>query len=183
VDLAWRDLPKPHQGLLESIGASQWRVVDQRLGGVVSDLLFSAGCASLSRQERCALDEAAGVWVQQLRVVVIDANHQALRDLDEASYEAMVARIAWHEWGHALGIVRITADEVRAGNYLMSLAPSGVKANIRRSGYRESEYTHELIAELYALLMSRRRRGQVGRPPWLDERLYRLVGRVCGWTD
>ncbi len=47
----------------------------------------------------------------------------------------------------------------------MSLAPSGVEENIRRSGYRESEYTHELIAELYALLMSRRRRGQVGRPP------------------
>lgn len=27
------------------------------------------------------------------------------------------------------------------------------------------------------MLMSRRRRGQTGRPPWLDERLHELVGK------
>ncbi len=183
VELAWRDLPSGHRQLLENIGAAQWTVVDQRLGGVVSDLLFSAGYASLSRNERLALDRAVGVWVQQLRVVVVDVGHGALSDLDDSSFEAMVARIAWHEWGHALGIVRTTAAEVRAGTYLLSLAPEGVQQNIRASGYREIEYTHELVAELYALLMSRRRRGQTGRPPWLDERLYELVGRVCGWSE
>ena len=71
VELAWRDLPTPHKRLLENIGAAQWKVVDQRLGGVVSDLLFSAGNASLSRRERLGLDEAVGVWVQQLQVVII----------------------------------------------------------------------------------------------------------------
>jgi len=154
VELAWRDLPSAHRQLLENIGAAQWKVVDQRLGDVVSDLLFSAGYAFLSRNERLALDRAVGVWVQQLQVVVIDVGHAALSDLDDSNFEAMVARIAWHEWGHALGIVRTTAAEVRAGTYLLSLAPEGVQRNIRASGYRESEYTHELVAELYALLMS-----------------------------
>jgi hypothetical protein len=93
----------------------------------------------------------------------------------------MVARIAWHEWGHALSLVRTSAGEISAGTYLLSLAPAAVERNIRRSGYGESEFTHELVAELYALLMSRRRRGQSGRPPWLDDRLYELVRSVCGW--
>jgi hypothetical protein len=183
VELAWRDLPRPHKQLLESIGAAQWQVVDRRLGAVVDDLFCSAGYPSLSRRNRLELDDAAGVWVQQLRVLVIDANHRALADLDDSSYEAMVARIAWHEWGHALSLVRTPDAEVAAGDSLLSLAPPGVEQNIRRSGYRKREYTHELVAELYALLMSRRRRGQAGRPPWLDERLYKLVGRVCGWID
>jgi len=183
VELAWRDLPEPHKHLLKNVGAAQWRVVDARLGGVVSDLLFSAGYSSLPRQQQIALDEAAGVWVQELRVVVIDAGHEALGDLDGPSYEAMVARIAWHEWGHALSLARTSAAEISAGTYLLGLAPAAVERNIRSSGYRKSQLTHELVSELYALLMSRRRRGQSGRPPWLDDRLYELVGRVCGWTD
>jgi hypothetical protein len=39
VELAWRDLPKSHRQLLESIDASQWRVVDEPLQTAVDDLL------------------------------------------------------------------------------------------------------------------------------------------------
>jgi hypothetical protein len=123
------------------------------------------------------------VWIQQLRVVVIDAGHPALADLDDSTYEAMMARVAWHEWGHALSVVRTTSDEVADGSRLLDLAPEGVREVIRRSGYREREYTHEVVAELYALLMSRRRRGQTGQPLWLRDELYQLVRRVSGWNE
>jgi len=44
-------------------------------------------------------------------------------------------------------------------------------------------FTHELVAEIYALLMSRRRRGQAGQPAWLDHEIYELVRRVSGWSE
>jgi hypothetical protein len=114
---------------------------------------------------------------------VIDAGHEALADLDDPTYEAMIARIAWHEWGHALSLARTEADEIAAGGRLLDLAPEGIRQIVRRSEYGRTEYTHELVAELYVLLMSRRRRGQRGQPPWLADELYRLVRRVSGWND
>jgi len=183
VQLAWRDLPSAHRQLLESVGAGQRRVVDQPLGMLVDDLLSSAGFATVSHRDRLELDRAAGVWVQQLQVVVIDAGHPALAELDDLTFEAMIARIAWHEWGHALSVVRTTADEVSAGGRLLDLAPEGVREGIRRGGYRHREYTYEVLAELYALLMSRRRRGQTGQPPWLHNELYELLRRVSGWNE
>jgi hypothetical protein len=183
VELAWRDLPNAHKRLLENVGAAQWRVVDHPLGIFVDDLLSSAGFGPVPRGNRRELDRAAGVWIQQLRVVAIDAGHPALVDLDDSTYEAMIARIAWHEWGHALSVVRTTPDEVAAGSQLLELAPEGVREGIRRAGYRKREYTHEILAELYALLMSRRRRGHSGQPPWLQDELYRLLRRVSGWNE
>lgn len=91
--------------------------------------------------------------------------------------------MAWHEWAHALGVVRATADDVTAGLRPLDLAPYGVREGIRRAGYRRREYTGELIAETYALLMARRRRGETGQPPWLDDAIYELVRRVCGWSQ
>jgi hypothetical protein len=183
VELAWQDLPKSHRQLLESIGASQWQVVDRPLQTVVDDLLRSAGYASLAARHRAGLEGAAGVWLQDLRIVVIDAGHEALRDLDDSTYEAMMARIAWHEWGHALSLARTAKDDVAAGGHLLGLAPEGIREIVRRSGYGRNEYTHELVAELYVLLMSRRRRGQTGQPPWLADELYRLLRTVSGWND
>jgi hypothetical protein len=183
VQLAWRDLPKPHRLLLENVGAAQWRVVDQPLGRFVDDLLCSAGYAALQDRNRRELDQAAGVWVQQLGVVVIDAGHDALAGLDASSYESMIARVAWHEWGHALSVVRTSPDDIARGSRLLELAPEGIREFIRRSGYRNREYTHELVAEIYALLMGRRRRGQTGQPRWLSDELYELVRRASGWNE
>jgi len=46
--------------------------------------------------------------------VLVNAGHHALAELDDATYEAMLARIAWREWAHALSVVRATADDVAA---------------------------------------------------------------------
>ncbi len=92
------------------------------------------------------------MWIAELRLVLINAAHPALADLDDRSYEAMLARVAWHEWAHALSVVRASQEDVAAGERLITLAPDGVAGFIRRAGYRRSEYTHELVAEIYALL-------------------------------
>lgn len=182
VRLAWHDLPRPNRDLLQNVGAAQHRVVDEPLGGLADALLSSAGEPSMSRSARNDLDQALGAWIPRLRVVLINAGHAALRGLDAPSYEAMLARTAWHEWGHALSLSRATSDDIAGGERLLGLAPEGVAEFIRSSGYRRNEYTHELVAETYALLMARRRRGQIGQPAWLVDEIYALVRRVTGWT-
>jgi len=183
VDLAWRDLPPDHRLLLQNIGADERQVVDTPLGRYADDLLRSAGHAHLKAREQARLDEALGVWVAALNVVLIDAGHHQHAGLDDRTYEGALVRVAWHEWAHALGVVRATADDVAEGPRLLDRAPSGVREGIRRAGYRRRDYTHELIAETYALLMARRRRSQAGQPPWLDDAIYELVRRVCGWSQ
>lgn len=182
VEIAWRDLPLEHRLLLENIGAAQRQVVVQELGTAVHELLRSAGYPGLSDADCRALAQTAGLWIEELRLVVINADHPALRDLDEPTYDAMLVRVAWHEWAHALSVVRATPEDVAAGDRLLGLAPKGVQENIRRGDYRKREYTNEVVAEIYALLMSRRRRGQTGKPAWLNEEIYDLVKRVTGWS-
>lgn len=181
VDLAWEDLPAAHRGLLETIGADQRRAVDRPLGQEFADLRRSAGVRDLGDAERRLLDLALGVWVPDLRLVLVDAGHEAHGALDDTSYEAALARIAWHEWGHALSVDRSTSSDVETGDRLLELAPSGVAEIIRGADYRSRERTHELVAEIYALLMSRRRRGQTGQPPWLADEIWNLMRRVAEW--
>jgi len=183
IKLAWSDLPRADQLLLENVGADRWEVVDSPLGRFADDLLHSASHGRMTASQRNSLDQALGVWVHGLNVVLIDAGNREYAGLDQRSYEAALVRVAWHEWAHALGVARATADDVAAGPRLLGLAPDGVRDGIRSAGYRRHQYTHELIAEIYALLMARRRRGQVGQPPWLEEELYELVRRVCGWSQ
>lgn len=182
-DLAWGDLPTDHRLLLANIGAAQRSVVDRPLGAYADELLVSAGHPRLSARSRADLDRALGAWIERLRIMVIDAGHPALVGLDDRSYEAMLVRTFWHEWGHALSLARATAADVAAGEQLVNLAPAGVAEYIRREGYRQRQYTHEVIAEIYALLMARRRRGESGQPTWLDDEIYGLVRRVCGWNE
>ncbi len=182
LQLAWLSLPPAHRALLEAIGASQWRVVDQPLGAAVDGFLCSAGHRALSLSAQRRLDHALGVWIQELRIILIHAGHVKLVDLDKATYEAFIARTAWHEWGHALSVVRCSQDDIAAGRRLLNLAPVGIREGIRGAGYRSNDYTHELVAETYALLMARRRRKASGRPQWLDDEIYNLVRRVTGWN-
>jgi len=183
MQLAWLSLPPAHRGLLESIGASQWQAVDERLGVSVDGFLRSAGHRALSRSARIGLDRAVAVWIPNLRIVLLNTSHPALAGLDQPTYEEFVSRTAWHEWGHALGMTRCSPEDVAAGARLLDLAPDGVREGIRSGGYRAAEYTHELVAETYALLMARRHRKRLGRPPWLDDEIYRLMKRVTDWSD
>jgi hypothetical protein len=100
-----------------------------------------------------------------------------LAGLSPPAYEEFVSRTAWHEWGHALGMTRCSAEDVVAGARLLDLAPEGVREGIRLDGYRVSEY------ETYALLMARRHRKRLGKPEWLNDEIYALMTRVTGWSD
>jgi hypothetical protein len=79
-------------------------------------------------------------------------------------------------------MTRCTADDVRAGEALLELAPDSVREHIRSAGYPQSEFAFETIAEVFALLMARRLAGQKGRPSWLDQTINEMLMRVTGWT-
>ena len=182
VENAWKALPHKHRELLYEVGASQWTVRYEPLGAPVHKLLCSAGLSGLSEHERDGLEPALAVWIPALRVVAFNANHPALTGLSDSAYERLIARTAWHEWGHALSIVRCTPEDVAAGTRLLGLAPTGVSNSIRASGYRRYEYTHELVAQIYSLLIARHKQEESERPPWLNHELYDLVKRVTAWT-
>ncbi|NLT06674.1 MAG: hypothetical protein GXY03_10250 [Solirubrobacterales bacterium] len=102
VELAWADLPRDHRALLESVGVTQHQVVAEPLGAAVDRLTISAGARRPTEAEWASLDVAVGVWVPSLKLVILNAEHPAVVGLDDDSYEALLARTAWHEWGHAL---------------------------------------------------------------------------------
>jgi hypothetical protein len=183
VWMAWESLPAAHRDLLESIGASQWRVVDEPLGTVADGFLRSAGQLGLTGGAQRELDRALGLWLRDLRIVLINEGHPKLAGLSAQTREEFISRVAWHEWGHALSIARCTQGDVAAGSRLLELAPEGIQRRIRQAGYPPRNHTHEVIAETYALLMVRRLAGRMGQPSWLDDQIYDLLKRVTDWGD
>jgi hypothetical protein len=183
IQLAWESVPTADRALLEAIGASQWQVTTGPLGDAAHALLRSAGHPGLAVAVRDELNKALGVWLRELRVVLIWADHPKLKGLDRQSREAFLSRVAWHEWAHALSVVRCTDDDVAAGDKLLALAPEGVRRRIRDAGYPRKDLTYEVVAESYALLMVRRLAGRRGRPSWLNQEIYGLLVRVTGWSD
>jgi hypothetical protein len=183
VDRAWADLPPADRSLLEAIRAEQRDATVRPLGIYTDDLRRSAGYASFPAAERQRQDAAAGLWIPELRLVLINVAHRSFRDLDQNSLGWALARVAWHEWGHALAFHRATSEDVSRGQELLALAPPSMAENVRSADYRQREYTHEIVAEVYALLINRRRRGATGRPPWLSTEIYELVRRVVGWNQ
>jgi hypothetical protein len=95
VRLAWIDLPAGARELLERVGASQWEITTETLGRRAGDLLRSAGHGCPRTELIVELDQAVGVWVAQLRVVLINCMHPALEGLDARAEEAVLARFAW----------------------------------------------------------------------------------------
>src|SRR5689334_22857285 len=96
--LAWADLPPAHRELLRSIGADGWEATARPLGAYADDLLRSAGYLGLDQPSRIGRDRARGLWIPQLRVVLVNAVHPDYDELDEPSRENALARVAWHEW-------------------------------------------------------------------------------------
>lgn len=125
-------------------------------------------------------NDALALWVPDLRVVLINEGHSAFDGLDDSTFTYDLSRVAWHEWGHALSIDRADEADIAAGERYLALLPDGLAEFIRQAGYRRREYTHEVVAEIYAILMILRRQGKTGRPPWLHPEVYELVRRVAG---
>ncbi len=144
--MAWKSLLPEHRRLLESIGASQWKVVDESLGVSADSFLRSAGHRTLVRSARIRLDRAVAVWVSELRIVLINIDHPTLESLDEPAHEEFVARSAWHEWGHALSLERCSPEDVAAGSRLLALAPDDTDC-APRSPARSAAASDEQIAD------------------------------------
>ncbi len=183
VRRAWQELPHGDRNLLEVISADQWEVCGRALGTYTDELLRSAGCGSLSVAGIARANAALALWVPQLRIVLINKRHPAFDGLDEPTLAYDLSRVAWHEWGHALSLDRAGDDDIAAGERYLGLLPAGVARVVRQAGYRRREYTHEVVAEVYSMLMARRRLGQTGRPSWLHAEVYELVRRVAGWNQ
>jgi hypothetical protein len=75
---------------LAQIGAAQWEIVDSGLGRAAADRLRSAGEAEPSKSQTAADDQALGMWVPDLRLVLINQAHPALLDADAATREALL---------------------------------------------------------------------------------------------
>jgi hypothetical protein len=178
VQLAWDTLPGSHRRLLEQIGASRWEIVDRPLGEVTRDLLQAPGRARQSRAQTEADNHALGIWVPELRLVLINEAHPAVLSTDQATREGMLTWVAWHEWGHALSVASHTPHDPNEGSRLLALAPPGIRERIRRANYPRREYIHELIAETYALVMRARIEGRPGPPTWLPNEIYQLITRI-----
>lgn len=183
VRRAWRDLPPRDRVLLETISADQWQICERALGTYTDELLRSAGRGSLPKEEIERANDALALWIQELRVVLINESHPAFDGLDGPTLTYDLSRVAWHEWGHALSIDRAEEEDIAAGERYVALLPEGLAKLVRQAGYRRREYTHEVVAEIYAILMIWRRQGKTGRPPWLHPEVYELVRRVAGWNQ
>jgi hypothetical protein len=183
VRRAWRDLPAGDRLLLEAINADQWEVCERTLGTYADELLRSADRGSLPKAEIARANDALALWVPELRVVLINESHPAFDGLDGPTLAYDLSRVAWHEWGHALSIDRAEETDIAAGERYLTLLPRDLAEFIRQAGYRRREYTHEVVAEIYAILMILRRQGKTGRPPWLRPEVYELVRRVAGWNQ
>jgi hypothetical protein len=182
IDRDWAALRSADRAILESIRAEGRGVTDRPLGIYADELPRSAGYVSFPGPELRRQDAAAGLWIPELRLVLLNVAHPGFRDLDQRSLEWALARVAWHEWGHALACHRATEEDIRSGPRLLNLAPAAIAENVRSADYGQREYTHEIVAEAYALLISRRRLGATDRPPWLNQEIYELVRRVVGWN-
>lgn len=183
VGFAWLSLPPDHRSLLEEVGAARWRVVHGPLGSLADQMLRSAGLEGLTLSTRASLERALGTWIPELGTILINAAHPTLTGLDSVTYETFVAQICWHEWGHALSLARCSHEDVAAGGRLLEQAPPGIRENIRNAGYRSKDYTHEIVAETYALMMARLVRGYRDKPIWLHDEIYNLLTRVTDWNS
>ncbi len=185
MEFAWRAMPPELRQLLENVGAEGREVIGEPLGAYGARVLHSAGEPPLDPRVRSELDNAVGVWLPQVRLVVVDVGHGSFAQLDDASFEHALARVCWHEWAHALSVVRATETDIAAGPRLLDQAPEGIAAFVRAGGYRPRDVTHELLAETFATLMARAQRGQRGQrdqPSWLADEIFELMRRVVGWN-
>jgi hypothetical protein len=182
VEKAIASLPDALRSSLGTARAAEYEVVARPIGEAVDHYRRSGGLPGLPPAEQARLENAHGVWISELGVVLIRGDHPVLCGLDASAAEQFIAHVVWHEAAHALSISNCSWQDRRDGRRLLELCPPGIAEDIRSANYGVSSYTHEVVAEVFALLMGRRQRGQEGRPPWLDQEIYDLICRVTGWT-
>lgn len=134
VQLAWDALPRSHRRLLEQVGASRWEIVERPLGDVVFDLLRSSGRRAPDSERIRSENEALGIWVPELRLVLINEGHREIREADRSTREALLTWLAWHEWGHALSVTAFSDhDPSEARDWLSWPPPESANASVREA--------------------------------------------------
>lgn len=172
-------LPAERRNLLAQIGAHEGVVEDWPAG--VQDLFRSVQQVPPSD---AALVNAAAVWLDGLRAVVFNGPlmQAATTGLTDASRKQLVAYIAWHEYGHALSLTRSTHEQRRSGVRLFGLLSDGMRASIDYpDGYGRLQVFDEIIATVYALLISRIRTDGYGVPEFLHPEIIEAFKEVIPW--
>jgi hypothetical protein len=174
-------LPAEHRELLDQLGVQE-TAIDDWPDGLI-DLYATLREPTPTPQE---LDGAAATWLNGLRTVAFNAAavlHVA-RDLDEPSRRTIVARIAWHEYGHALSLTRATREHRERGPELLALLPEGLRETIDYPGrYRTSQVFDEIVATIYSVIVGRVRSDGYFRPTYLHADVFAAFQEVIPWPQ
>lgn len=101
--------------------------------------------------------------------------------LDERSVQALIHPVAWHEYGHALSLLRSGYDQRARGPKLLTLLPDGLRNAIETDGYRRSEIFDEVVATVFAYMVGRIRDDGYGAPAFLDPDVFAAFQEVIPW--
>ena len=133
------------------------------------------------------LARSLAVWLPQRRVVAFNARllRHALagEELAEASRQAAIDNIAWHEYGHALSAMLASPEMKALGPRLVELLPSGVRRAIDYpGGYRRGQVFDEVIANIYALMIGRVvHHNDYGFPEFIHPDVVKAFQAVVPW--
>jgi hypothetical protein len=175
-------LPVSHRALIEQIGVQDLVVHDWPRGP--QDLYETIREAPPSTE---ALSGAIAVWLAGPRVVAYNGPVllRALGDseLTDATLQYAIDNIVWHEYGHALSVTRASPAERRDGPRLVDLLPEGLRRAIDYpGGYRDRQVFDEVIANVYALMVSRVvHHGDYRVPSFIHGDVYDAFQAVVPW--
>ena len=130
---------------------------------------------------------AVAVWLQHRRVVAFNARllRHALADdeLTAATVQTVVDTIAWHEYGHALSATLASPAMRSSGPQPVELLPLGLRRAIDYpGGYRRGQVFDEVIANVYALMISRAVHHNDYRvPEFIDPAIAEAFRTVIPW--
>jgi hypothetical protein len=179
IQTARRGLPSEHRRLLDDLRAQKKVVTDWP-----AEVLDLYETLLETPPKPTALDGAAAVWLNGLRIVAFNGPllQRAALGLDDPTRRVIVARITWHEYGHALSVTRATKEHRDRGPELLELLPAGLRGAIDYPGrYRRSEIFDEIIATLYSVLVGRVRTDGYVQPKYLHPHVFAAFQEVIPW--
>ncbi len=172
-------LPAGHRQLLNAIGVQEGLV--QRW---TDDVIAMYATLREPTPTVSSLNGAAAAWLHELRTVVFNAQlfDQVLHGLDAPSRDSFIRSVAWHEYGHALSVVRAGREQRQQGLQLLALLPEPMREAIDYPGrYRTSQVFDEIMATLYALLVDRVRISGYSPPDFLHPDVFAAFKEVYPW--
>jgi hypothetical protein len=173
-------LPAEHRALLEQVGVQE--TVTERWPSGVQALYRTLGEMAPAAD---AVSDAVALWLPTHRVVAFNGPllGHTLSGLTPSASQELVDFTAWHEYGHALSVVRATPAMRSTGPRLVERLPPGLRGAIDfPGGYRRDEVFDEMIANVYALMVGRVVHGSgYGFPDFLEREVVAAFRAVIPW--